>query len=274
MFHAKNGQLKLEETSVDYIRFGTGEKYLILIPGVGDGLRTVRGSALPFSFLYRMFAKEYTVFAFSRKNNLPETYTTEQMADDLSQCMDQLQIPKADLVGVSQGGMIALHLALRYPQKVGKLVLVVTLARQNPIIQQAVTHWIDLVSAQRYRELFLDIAKKSYSPPYLKRALPLYSLLARAMKPKNPQRFLTMARSCLTHDCYLQLQQIACPTLIIAGGRDQIVGADASREIASQIVGSQLYIYEDLGHGLYEEAKDFSQRILSFLTSSIQGGSL
>lgn len=63
MFHAKNGQLKLEETSVDYIRFGTGVKYLILIPGVGDGLRTVRGSALPFSFLYRMFAKEYTVFA-------------------------------------------------------------------------------------------------------------------------------------------------------------------------------------------------------------------
>ena len=67
MFHAKNGQLKLEETSVDYIRFGTGEKYLILIPGVGDGLRTVRGSAIPFSFLYRMFAKEYTVFAFSRR---------------------------------------------------------------------------------------------------------------------------------------------------------------------------------------------------------------
>ena len=85
MFHAKNGQLKLEETSVDYIQFGTGENCLILIPGVGDGLRTVRGSALPFSFLYRMFAKEYTVFAFSRKNNLPETYTTEQMADDLSQ---------------------------------------------------------------------------------------------------------------------------------------------------------------------------------------------
>ncbi len=83
-----------------------------------------------------------------------------------------------------------------------------------------------------------------------------------------------MARSCLTHDCYLQLQQIACHTLIIAGGRDQIVGAEASREIASQIVGRQLYIYEDLGHGLYEEAKDFSQRILSFLTSSIQGGSL
>ena len=99
MFHAKNGQLKLEETSVDYIQFGTGENCLILIPGVGDGLRTVRGSALPFSFLYRMFTKEYTVFAFSRKNNLPETYTTEQMADDLSQCMDQLQIPKADLVG-------------------------------------------------------------------------------------------------------------------------------------------------------------------------------
>ena len=58
MHHAQNGQLKLEETSVDYIRFGTGEKYLILIPGVGDGLRTVRGSALPFSFFYRMFAKE------------------------------------------------------------------------------------------------------------------------------------------------------------------------------------------------------------------------
>ena len=54
------------------------------------------------------------------------------MADDLSQCMDQLQIPKADLVGVSQGGMIALHLALRYPQKVGKLVLSLPLPGRTP----------------------------------------------------------------------------------------------------------------------------------------------
>ena len=74
----KNGQLQMDGTTMDYIRFGSGEKHLIFLPGLGDGLRTVKGMALPMAAMYHAFAKDHTVWMFSRKNALSAGYSTEQ----------------------------------------------------------------------------------------------------------------------------------------------------------------------------------------------------
>ena len=126
LYNAKNGTIQIGNTEMDYIRFGTGGKVLVMLPGLGDGLRSVKGTALPVAFTYRVFAKDFTVYAFSRKNTLPEGYTTREMAADQAQAMELLGIPKADVLGVSMGGMIAQYLAIDYPEKVGKLILAVT----------------------------------------------------------------------------------------------------------------------------------------------------
>ena len=68
----------------------------------------------------------------------------------------------------------------------------------------------------------------------------------------------------MTHDAYDLLDRIACPTLVIGGAEDQIVTGNASAEIAERIPGAQLYMYEGLGHGLYEEAPDFLARVREF----------
>ena len=68
LYNTINGRISLEGTTMDYIRFGTGSQPLILLPGLGDGLRSVRGTALPMAVMYRLFAKDFTVYAFSRKN--------------------------------------------------------------------------------------------------------------------------------------------------------------------------------------------------------------
>ncbi len=47
----KNGIVKTNESETDYISFGKGKKCLIMLPGLGDGLKTVKGYALPF-FVY------------------------------------------------------------------------------------------------------------------------------------------------------------------------------------------------------------------------------
>ena len=107
----KNGQLQMDGTTMDYIRFGGGAKHLIFLPGLGDGLRTVKGMALPMAAMYRAFGREYTVWMFSRKNELPQGYSTRAMANDVKKAMVQLRIPRAHIVGVSMGGMIAQHLA-------------------------------------------------------------------------------------------------------------------------------------------------------------------
>ena len=91
----------------EYIRFGTGKKNLIMLPGLGDGLRTVKGTALPMALYYRSLTKDYTVYMFSRKTELPAGHSTRDMAGELKTAMDALNIRKADVVGVSMGGMIA-----------------------------------------------------------------------------------------------------------------------------------------------------------------------
>ena len=78
----RNGKLALEHGQMDYIRFGSGSRVLVMLPGLGDGLRTVRGTALPMALLYRKFAKNYTVYVFSRREPLAEGMTTRDMAAD------------------------------------------------------------------------------------------------------------------------------------------------------------------------------------------------
>ena len=266
LFHAQNARLCTDKMEMDYIRFGTGEKTLVMIPGVGDGLKTVRGTALPFALLYRALTRDFTVYVFSRRNDQPAHYTTEQMADDQAAAMRALGLTNANVLGVSQGGMIAQHLAIRHPELVRKLVLAVTMARPNETVERVIGNWLAMARRGDYKAIMLDTAKRSYSPQYLRRQLPFYTLLGSVGKPRSFARFITQAESCLQHDAYALLPQITCPTLVLGGTDDQIVTAAASEEIASQVPGSSLCLYKGLGHGLYEESKDFLPRVAAFFS--------
>ncbi|MDL2234559.1 alpha/beta hydrolase [Christensenellaceae bacterium OttesenSCG-928-L17] len=266
MFYgAKNGALRLSNADMHYASFGSGPETLVMIPGVGDGLKTVKGLAVPMAMLYRQFAQHYKVYVFSRKSPLNEGTTTRDMAKDLYDAMAALEIPRAHVVGISQGGMIAQHLAIDYPAVVKKLVLAVTLSRQNDVLQTVLHDWMEMANAGDYKRLFIDTTEKAYTEQTLKKYRPFYPVLSRASKPKDFGRFLIQAQSCLTHDTYDALNKITCPTLIIGAGCDQVVGKDAAEEMAERIRGSKRIVYEELGHGAYTEAKDFNTQILNFL---------
>lgn len=265
LYHAKNGSLSICGTSMDYIRFGRGKRVLIMLPGLGDGLRTMKGTALPMTLLYRMYAKDYTVYIFSRKTRLCEGDSTRDMARDLRSAMDLLGILKADLLGVSMGGMIAQHFAADYPHRVGKLVLAVTCARPNPILTEAVTEWITLARQGNHTALMDSNVRRIYTDRYYRRNKWMIPLTGALTKPKSYERFLIQANACLSHDAYDRLSFIPIPTLVTGGELDNCLGGEASREIAARIPGAVLRMYPDYGHGLYEEAKDFHRMVLAFL---------
>ena len=121
LYNAQNGSIKIDNTEMDYIVFGNGTTPLIMIPGLGEGLKTVKGTAAPFAMMYRAVAKEYKVYCFSRRNILPQVFTTKDMAEDLYYAMQQLGIEKAMVLGVSLGGMIVEQLAIHHPEAVDKL---------------------------------------------------------------------------------------------------------------------------------------------------------
>ena len=265
LYNAKNGTLKIGGSEMDYIRFGTGGKILVMLPGLGDGLRSVKGTALPMAFTYRVFAKDFTVYAFSRKNALPEGYTTKEMAADQAASLEQLGIQKADVLGVSMGGMIAQYLAIDYPEKVGRLILTVTSARPNPVQTESIGEWVSCAKRGDHTAFMDSNVRRIYSEAYYRKNRWLVPIMGKLTKPKSYDRFFIQANACLKHRAYENLHQIQAPTLVIGGEKDNVLGGDASREIAAQIPGAELRMYEQWGHGLYEEAKDVNQTILNFL---------
>lgn len=266
LYHDKNGTLSIGDTTMDYIRFGTGKRILIMLPGLGDGLRSVKGTALPMAFMYRAFAKDFTVYAFSRKNELPQGYTTRDMARDQAEAMVQLGVQKADIFGVSMGGMIAQHLAIDYPEKVGKLILTVTSSRPNPILTESIDEWVSCAKRGDHTAFMDSNVRRIYSEDYYRKNKWLVPIMGKLTKPKSYERFFIQADACLIHDAYEGLHRIKAPTLVIGGEQDHALGGDASREIAEKIPNAQLLMYEQWGHGLYEEAKDFNQAVLEYLT--------
>ena len=264
-FHAKEFTVSIHGSQCDCIQFGKGPKTMIMLQGLNT--RGIKGASLSLALMYRIFAKEYTVYLFDRRENLPENVTVRELAADMAAVMDQLCLSKADILGVSQGGMIAQYLAMDRPDLVNKMVLAVTLSRNNPTVEAVLEHWISMTEQGAWSDLVEDMAVKMYSAAYVRRYRPFMKLLTLLQTPKDVPRFLTLTRACLTCDTYEQLDRIQCPVLVIGGRQDLLVTGEASVEMAEKL-GCQIYMYEDLGHAAYEEAKDFKQRVLEFFKAS------
>ena len=66
-----NGTIEFSDTDMYYVSFGSGKRNLIVLPGLSDGLATVKGKAWLLYFPYRRYLKDYKVYIFSRKNKMP-----------------------------------------------------------------------------------------------------------------------------------------------------------------------------------------------------------
>ncbi|MBR7088331.1 MAG: alpha/beta hydrolase, partial [Mogibacterium sp.] len=119
-----------------------------------------------------------------------------------------------------------------------------------------------------YKGIMLDTAERSYMGAYLKRGRLMNKVLA-FLKPKDYTRFRILCKSCLDHDVYNELNRIMCPTWIIGARQDRVLGGEASLELIEKIPGSRMYMYEGYSHGVYEQAKDFNNRVMNYLMEAV-----
>ena len=262
MYNVKESKLNLPDMQLDYITFGRGTRPLVMIQGLNT--RGIKGSALSLAYMYRIFAKDFKVYLFDRRPDVHDGITVRDMASDIAAAMDVLGITNADVFGVSQGGMIAQYLAIDRPDLVHKLVLAVTLSKNNDTTVQVVNDWVEMTERGDFKGLVADMAEKMYSAKYVKRYRPFMPLLTVVQKPKDVRRFIILAKACLTCNTYEILDKIKCPTLVIGGKQDRVVTGAASEKIAKKL-GCKIHMYENLGHAAYEEAKDFNQIVYKFL---------
>ena len=265
MIKIKNGVLKLEKDQFDYVQFGCGDRSLVVIPGLGDGIVTVKNKALLGVFMFHDYVRRFKITIISRKNNLEEGATTFTMAHDQAEAMKALGIDHAEVVGISEGGMIAQHLAANYPELVDKLVLAVTIPRANEMLNENCVRWIHLSDEGNYKELVRDINEKAHPEAFfkkMKKILPVTAFFSRKM---DKNRFRIQAGACMTHDAFDRLEAIEAPVLIIGAKEDETLGIRGSYELAREIWDCKVKIFEGHGHAVYEDEPEFHHVVLRFL---------
>jgi 3-oxoadipate enol-lactonase len=208
----------------------------------------------------------------------PGPYTTRQMADDAAALLDHLGIARAHVVGWSMGGMIAQELALAYPQKVNRLVLLASLARA----EQYADAWLRYMeqAAQLVGAGSLDRAGFAlntmpwlYTASFMTRpemvAMALQQTLADPY-PATPAGVAAQAEACRRHlfgDALDRLKGITAPTLVLVGAEDILTPPAYSRAMAERIPGARLQVLERGGHGMpIEYPQEVNAALLAFLS--------
>lgn len=184
---------KIVNTFLHYTEKGQGEPLLLLHGNGEDGSYFVHQIAY-FSKTRRVIAIDTRGHGKSPRGNTP--FTIRQFADDLYSFMDELHVEKADILGFSDGGNIALVFAIQYPKRVGRLILNganLTPAGVKPSVQ------IPIVVGYRLASFF---AKKS------KNAKKNAELLGLMVNDPNI--------------AVKELKKVTAKTLVIAGTKDMI----------------------------------------------------
>lgn len=252
--------VKTDSFEMNYVKFGEGEKYFVIIPGLS--LTKVTDSAAGVAGAYNNFAEDYTVYLFDRKNNIEDGYSISDMADDTATAMKILGIKDAHVFGASQGGMIAQCLAAEYPELVSKVVLGSTTAKFSHMTN-VIGEWVLMAEKKVVKAVNHHFIINAFSEEYVKKFGALLDGIESNGTAEDCKQFVKLAKACEKFDITDKLEKIKCPVLVLASKKDKIIHHRASKEIAEKL-GCEIHLYEGYGHSVYDEAPDFKDRMLEF----------
>ncbi len=202
-------------------------------------------------------------------------WTMGTMADDVVAVLDHAGAEGAFVVGISMGGMIAQHVALRHPSRVRGLVL---LATTPGFLMGA------LPEAKALGRLFSIPfgGPRAGAEPHAP-ALAGVEVGPRegdlrdwpkAMRedPTSTRTFLAHVFAASTHLVGGKLHRIKCPAVVVAGSHDTLIPLKNARVLAEKIPLAELEILEETGHAVFADDRDLVRRMVARLEKSIEKG--
>jgi 3-oxoadipate enol-lactonase len=252
-----------------------GRRPLLLIQGLGYT------ADLWFRILPGLSATRSTIRFDNRgvgRSNVPPTpWSIEEMADDAARVLDAAGVPRADVFGVSMGGLIAQELALRHPERIGSLVLGCT----HPGGRDAVR--MDSAAATLLMDRTPRSARETVeaSVPFLyasttSRDVIDDDLAARIRYPLRATAYWGQLDAMRQHGGTLsRLPQVDAPTLVVHGNADRFVQPGNAELIAAAIPGAQLKWLDGGGHLFWSDQPERTVQVLNdFLTARADGPSV
>ncbi|MBK8452149.1 MAG: alpha/beta hydrolase [Thiofilum sp.] len=255
----------------NYHDVGQGDPVL-LIHGSGPGVSAWANWRLTLPDLaqhFRVIAPDMAGFGFSAR---PANYTYH-MNNWVTQAvglMDALDIQQASIVGNSFGGGLALALAIKYPERVNKLILMGSMGVEFPITEGLDQVWGYKPSLDNMKAL-LDIF--AYSRALVTDELaelrfkastrPGFQESFSSMFPAPRQRSVEMMASPVE-----AIQALPHHTLIVHGRDDKVIPLQNAYTLHQLIDQSELHVFGQCGHWTQiEHAKHFNQLVINFLQS-------
>jgi pimeloyl-ACP methyl ester carboxylesterase len=249
---------------------------VLLLHGLG-------GSVENWEFNIEQLAQHHRVYAvdgvgFGRSDKPAGGIKISQEVQFIKDFMDGQHIDKASLVGNSAGGLMALRLAIQFPNRVEKLVLVDSGALGREVALSFRLASIPLIGelfsrpsrkgvARLWRQIFYDpdiITNNLVEETYQLASLPgaQRSLLSALRAGIN---FLGQ-RTNMTRPMLENLSTINTPTLIIWGQQDRIIPVSHAYVASKKMPNAELHIFDHCGHmPQMEHPKEFNELVLKFL---------
>ncbi len=189
-------------------------------------------------------------------------YTMAQLAGDVVAVLDAAGIPRAHVVGMSLGGMIAQELALGHARRVRSLALIGTASRGRDVVERVsqvlepsadlgaiLRGLMPLVFSASFRDRERELLKQFY-----KRSMG-YGV--------SVDGFLGQVAAVGAHDTQRRLATIDKPTLVVSGTEDQLVSPEHSRQLAAALPRARLVEIPGGTHGLNLEHSEALTALLS-----------
>lgn len=242
---ATHGEVVVDGAHIYYATYGKGPPVLLLHGGLGSGEQ--------FGFQVPALAEKYQLVLIDTRGHGRSTLTRTKltyhlMAEDVIAVMDKLELPRASIVGWSDGGEIGLDLAIHHADRLAKLFVI----GANYDVHGSKNRGDHTVTFAMYgakcRKDYDRLTEKS------KRK---WDALVDAMLPvwHNPSVF--------TKD---QLRAITVPTVVADGDHDEIIELAQIKEMATLIPKGKLVVFENASHFvMWQDPAAVNQAIAEFL---------
>ncbi len=247
--------------TLSYFRFGEGTTPFVILPGLS--LKPIANSATAIAGGYHDFRHEFCAVVFDYREPVSANATPRDLAADVAAALDALEIKRACVFGASLGGMVALWLAIDRPDLVGKLALGSTTAKTPEVGVTAMHEWAALAEKRDVAALNRAVWARLYTSAYLTKWADAFTYLEKDGTTAECARFVALSQVVCRMDAEADLKKIACPTLVLAAGKDTIFPSACSEAIA-RATGAKYFVYEDYCHSVFDEAPDYKDRLMAF----------
>ena len=258
--------VKTDDFTMEYFKFGEGDKPLVIIPGLG--IQSVMCFADAVADAYRLLTEDYTIYVFERRNELPQSFSVFDTARDTAEAIRAIGLGRVSILGASYGGMASMAASIRYPELVDKMILASTSACVTEEEFKTVDSWISLAKEENAEKLYLAFGEALYPKEIYEKSKDVLIDAAKAVTKEDLERFITLAEGIKGFDVTDDLNLIKCPVFVIGDRQDRVFGAAATENIARYMKKRsdfKFYMYDGYGHAVYDTAPDFKERILNFL---------